>query len=386
MSAFVAGSSLLTRALSQVGLVDTKHGDGLQDALLPGQKLVSKQGDIWRWDGYCAAADAPSAAATRLTQRNRLDELVGEIGAAETAAEATKQELETARIAVETHSAAQDEARQAAATAQSAAAEAQNHVSEAEAALATQNAKLSALQTGMARIEEDLRELDSAEKAANKDLLALGGEADLLETVEATRSAMEEARGVHGRKQAELDGLKTRREARDARLARIDEDRNQWQQRLEAGQRQGEALVAREAAVCEEMDGYKDVPAALADKRAALADLIVAAQDTRKQEADRLAEADAALTAADTLMREVQAQLSENREAQARFEATLRPIRCALTRWRNGSATRCKLNRKKPLPFPGTTPKNRSPMLRRWKPNWKIAPRAGKSRRCQFAG
>ena len=323
LSAFVAGSSLLTRALSQVGLVDTKHGDGLQDALLPGQKLVSKQGDIWRWDGYCAAADAPSAAATRLTQRNRLDELVGEIGAAETAAEATKQELETARIAVETHSAAQDEARQAAATAQSAAAEAQNHVSEAEAALATQNAKLSALQTGMARIEEDLRELDSAEKAANKDLLALGGEADLLETVEATRSAMEEARGVHGRKQAELDGLKTRREARDARLARIDEDRNQWQQRLEAGQQQGEALVAREAAVCEEMDGYKDVPAALADKRAALADLIVAAQDTRKQAADRLAEADAALSAADTLMREVQAQLSENREAQARFEATL---------------------------------------------------------------
>ena len=323
LSAFVAGSSLLTRALSQVGLVDAKRGDDLQGMLMPGQKLVSTDGDIWRWDGYCAAADAPSAATTRLTQRNRLDELVGEIEAAETAAEAASAALEAAREAVETSSTAQDEARRVAGEMQNAAAEAQTYLSDAEAALATQNAKLAALQTGMARIEEDLRELNGAEKAANEDLLALGGEAALMQEVETTRAAMEEARQAQGRKQAELDGLKTRREARSARLARIDEDRTQWQQRLQAGEQQRAALAEREASVNEEMASYKDVPAALADKRNALAELIVAAEDTRKQAADRLAEADAALSAADAHMRDVQAQLGESREAQARFEAIL---------------------------------------------------------------
>ncbi|NCF79178.1 MAG: AAA family ATPase [Alphaproteobacteria bacterium] len=45
LAAYVAGSSLLTRALSQVGLVERAQGDALQAAVLPGQKLVSQQGD-----------------------------------------------------------------------------------------------------------------------------------------------------------------------------------------------------------------------------------------------------------------------------------------------------------------------------------------------------
>ena len=45
----------------------------LQAALRPGQRLVSVEGDLWRWDGFRAGAeDAPSAAALRLQQLNRL--------------------------------------------------------------------------------------------------------------------------------------------------------------------------------------------------------------------------------------------------------------------------------------------------------------------------
>ena len=34
--------------------------------LKPGQRLVSREGDLWRWDGFVAAADAPTPAARRL--------------------------------------------------------------------------------------------------------------------------------------------------------------------------------------------------------------------------------------------------------------------------------------------------------------------------------
>src|SRR5690606_22118178 len=49
--------------------------------LRPGQRLVSRDGALWRWDGLVAAADAPTPAAQQLAQRNRLKELDGEIAA-----------------------------------------------------------------------------------------------------------------------------------------------------------------------------------------------------------------------------------------------------------------------------------------------------------------
>jgi chromosome segregation protein len=68
------------RRMSQVGLVDRADGTRLQPELKPGQRLVSIEGDLWRWDGFRARAeDAPSAAALRLQQLNRLEELKQEI-------------------------------------------------------------------------------------------------------------------------------------------------------------------------------------------------------------------------------------------------------------------------------------------------------------------
>ena len=32
-------------------------GQALQPQLKPGQRLVSREGDVWRWDGFTAAAD-----------------------------------------------------------------------------------------------------------------------------------------------------------------------------------------------------------------------------------------------------------------------------------------------------------------------------------------
>ena len=33
------------------------EGARLQAALQPGQRLVSLEGDLWRWDGYCIWAE-----------------------------------------------------------------------------------------------------------------------------------------------------------------------------------------------------------------------------------------------------------------------------------------------------------------------------------------
>ena len=63
------------------GVVFPDQGAALQKHLKPGQRLVSARGDLWRWDGYAASADAPSPAAVRLSQRNRLTALEQETAA-----------------------------------------------------------------------------------------------------------------------------------------------------------------------------------------------------------------------------------------------------------------------------------------------------------------
>ena len=72
LSNFVQAPQALTRRLSHIGVISKSLGPVLQAQLRPGQRLVSREGDVWRWDGYTSAADAPSAAAKRLAERNRL--------------------------------------------------------------------------------------------------------------------------------------------------------------------------------------------------------------------------------------------------------------------------------------------------------------------------
>ena len=65
----------LARRLAQIGVVDRALGPTLVAQLKPGQRLVSPEGDLWRWDGFAAASNAPTAAARRLAAKNRLADL-----------------------------------------------------------------------------------------------------------------------------------------------------------------------------------------------------------------------------------------------------------------------------------------------------------------------
>ena len=72
----------------------TPRASALQADLKPGQQLVTRDGAVWRWDGYTMRAGAPSTAAVRLSQRNRLAEIRQQI-------DAVAAEHETAQARVE---------------------------------------------------------------------------------------------------------------------------------------------------------------------------------------------------------------------------------------------------------------------------------------------
>ena len=76
---FVNGSDILSHRLSQTALVSKDKGDELFSKLSYGQRMVTKEGDLWRWDGLVVSAGAPGSAVERLGQRNHLVEIYGTI-------------------------------------------------------------------------------------------------------------------------------------------------------------------------------------------------------------------------------------------------------------------------------------------------------------------
>ena len=113
----VDGPPALTRRLRQIAVIAPQDGPRLAAHLSAGQRLVTREGALWRWDGYCRDAGAPSAAAERLSQKNRLAVLERELTALVPEREAAEASAVSARDSLRQAVAAETEARQGASAA-----------------------------------------------------------------------------------------------------------------------------------------------------------------------------------------------------------------------------------------------------------------------------
>ena len=94
LSRYVQAPPELARRLGQIGVVERADGPRLAALLKPGQRLVSREGDLWRWDGFTAAAHAGTGAARRLAERGRLEAIEGELAVARSEVEAKRRAVE----------------------------------------------------------------------------------------------------------------------------------------------------------------------------------------------------------------------------------------------------------------------------------------------------
>ncbi|MDP3341655.1 chromosome segregation protein SMC [Frigidibacter sp.] len=322
LAAFVTVPEALLRRIGQIGLVDRAAGAALQPALLPGQRLVSLEGDLWRWDGFRAAAeDAPSAAALRLRQLNRLVELKRDLEEVGARAEGARQahEVLTARLAAATR--ADQEAREARRDADRRVAEASRAQSRAEADRSIAAGKLESARIARARHEEEAEEaqirLEDA-GAAIEDLpeleTARAAVEDVKQTVEAARMMMMARRAAH-------DETRREGEARTRRRQEITKEISGWRLRLDTAEKRSAELAARRAETAEELDEAGAAPEEIAAKHEELSEAIEAADARRARAAEALAMAEAALRTVQGAEREAERLGSEAREGRARAEA-----------------------------------------------------------------
>ncbi|MDF1726724.1 MAG: AAA family ATPase, partial [Sulfitobacter sp.] len=230
LSAHVSVPEVLERRMGQIGLVDADEGGTLQPLLRPGQRLVSLEGDLWRWDGYRAwAEDAPSAAALRLQQLNRLEVLKQSLEAASQRADGARAAHDTLirRLAAEAE--ADRQARESRRTADRMVAEAGRALSRAEADRNLAEGRLESLGLAVTRHEEAALAARTQVIEAERALADLGDLAEARAGVEALRQNVEGARITMMSRRAGHDELRREGEARIKRAQEVTKEISGWE-------------------------------------------------------------------------------------------------------------------------------------------------------------
>ncbi|HXV25274.1 MAG TPA: AAA family ATPase [Alphaproteobacteria bacterium] len=324
LSLKVHGADLLLRRLSQIGVVaDRQMGDLLQSQLAQGQRLVTAEGHLWRWDGYVASAGAPTAAATRLHRRNRLAELAAAVTPAEAELAAAEQSLVSARSRATEAGERERAQRQGEREAADALAVARATESQAANAVAAANSRLSALTETLEALAADIAEIEDSLAVARQDRAAMPDLSERRERAERKRSELIDKRTELVELRAAQDRLIRESELRREWLKAAEEEAQNWARRREGSRRQIEELTQRETVTVAEHRRLERRPQEIEEQRLALLGHISAAEQNRKAAADRLAEAESAQVAAARTLRELEAALHEMREERVRLQGSL---------------------------------------------------------------
>src|SRR5258706_1863074 len=244
LAAHVEAPSELARRLAQIGVVAKERGAALVSQLKTGQRLVSLEGDVWRWDGFVAAAHAPTGAARRLAERARLVDIENELEQARSDAVAKRQALEAAEAELKAASASEAAARDAWRAAQREADAARERRANAEREINRHAARKSALTEAHTRLNADLTEAFNAHKAATAALAELPPSLETETRLATVRTDIDGRRRLAAQVRAEAQALAREAELADRRGQAIFAERSEWEKRKESAGPQNAPIEA----------------------------------------------------------------------------------------------------------------------------------------------
>jgi chromosome segregation protein len=321
LAAHVTAPPALQRRLAQIGIVaDAATAERLQSSLVPGQRLVTRDGGLWRWDGFRRTVGTPTAAGQRLRQRNRLIELGEALRGVESEANSRAADAAEAQRVARQAGDAERAQRQAMRDALGTLGRAQEHDAQLRKQAAATASRLAGLTETGERLALDLTEAEAQGRAAAEGIAALPDLAHGREQVATLRTQLAERRAVQAARQGEHDRLLREAAARTERLAAIVKEAQSWQGRAEAAARQRATIEERRAGIAKEIERLERRPAEIAEQREKLVEAIAGATERRNQSADALAQGETKLAEAEKASKAADAALGASREERVRCQ------------------------------------------------------------------
>ena len=310
----------LRRRLAQVGLVDGEPPTEAIAALRPGQVLVSRAGGVWRWDGLRLRADAPTAAAQRLEQRNRLHELDDEVSAVRAERDRAMSEHDERKAALEAATRAERDARVASQDARKALDASRRSLAEAERLAREWQTRRGVLRAEQERLGSETVVARERGAAAHAALAALPDGVAEADAADGARRAVATARAVLVERRAARDAVVRDEAARRERLEAIGREERAWRERAKQAEQQAAVVRERVGEAEAQLAALDAEPDRFEARRRELLGAIGAAERRRADAADALAARERDAREADRLAAAALAELSAAREGAGRAE------------------------------------------------------------------
>jgi chromosome segregation protein len=310
LSDHVTAPAALARRLAQIGVTDNDDGA----PLAVGQRIVTRDGRLRRWDGY-AATDQGAAAAERLVRINRLEALRADLGPAQALVHAARTKAEAALLAMEGARAAIEKGRQTLAQNEATARTAARDMDQASTALERLASRKSEMAERIARVTKERDESEGETRAAHAARIALPDGSETGKLVTALQASAEAARGVVAQLRTESGTLDRALADDQSRKMAAQSEIDNWKTRSGEAARRIEEMTRRSKAAEAEAITLLEAPAILDAKIEALgteSETLSARSDSAAQE-ERSAE---------HTLREIESSLAEAGEALAAVRET----------------------------------------------------------------
>lgn len=324
LSDYVSVPAVLERRLAFTGLAESfEAGEKAAPSLAPGQALVDQEGNYWRWDGFVQRAGAPSQAAIRLEQKNRLARLTADLEALKASATSAEKKASDAFEAHEKAREAEQAQRALRQSAEKELAEQRRALVSAEQEASKRASRVGMLKESMARVASEAEETAKRKADIQAQIDSLPKNEKLEAELAEARSKVESLRSELSGARSTYEGLRREAQVRTDRLSAIATESGAWTLRVTSADKQLKSLDEREEAANKQLAAAEASPEDLEKQKRALLDQLEIAEKERKETSDALVSAEQTLKEKDDALKAIQAQLAEVRETQIRADAAL---------------------------------------------------------------
>ncbi len=314
----------LKARLSQTGLVKTAaDGDTFCKDLKPGQRLVSRHGQLWRWDGFVRTPKAPLPKAELLARRSRLDTALAQLPKLAETAQQAATDLRNARRDKTAHEAALSDLRKSMPGIRQSLEAARSTLDRAERTGETAGLRRAALDDAIAAAVQEKAEVD----AALKDAMAQSGTsqpAALTTRVSEARKTLSDARRALAEVQETTAEAARQHDRTLGRRRGLLRDLADWQKRNDAAKARMASLADMQAGAATSLATAEARPDTLQAGLDRLNADLESLEAERKAASDRLAASEQAAREAETDARQAakaaEAVREQVIEAKARTE------------------------------------------------------------------
>ena len=324
LSKFVKAPKLLSRRLALIAVAkDNDTAKKLMPQLKAGQIIVTKEGSAWRWDGLVITPDAPSGAAIRLEQKNKLNSCKKQLPQLEEKLEQDKKIIQLAKDKREKIISHITDIKQ------------QINYKESELhtlrlrydELTQQNtkikARISALQENIKNSKNETKELKTEYKKIKLNLSKLEDTHDCEKELLTITNKLETLRQNKISKQSKYDQLLGAEDIRKQRIEELNSDFTICNDNIKKTETRLAELTVRQEDVIKKQQELTTKPNKLENELKLLLDKISDAEEKRNIAADILIKLENTVNDLQTKLKAAEKELSDAKEARAHAKATV---------------------------------------------------------------